>query len=361
MTISETSPQLDVPQSDAPQLDVFAQLRRGEAAPTWVSDGILRAWDLDATSVVTLIVLSENVTFKVSTGSGEPIMVVRLGRPGYAASTDHIRAELQWVEALRDDAGIPTPAPVRGQGGDFVQFLDDASGARWSAVAFGFVAGSVLEDEGADPAHFHEIGRLTGLLHEHARTWEPPAAFVRFEWDVADMVGPAARWGDWRDADLTDPDRAMLVRAEERAKGILADAGVDHSPDHFGLIHGDLRPSNVMRMSEGEHPLVIIDFDDCGFGYYLYDFAAALTFYEHRPAAREMAERWLTGYQTVRPLSAVDLRVAGAFSLLRRLTMLGWATTHRADALPPDLWDENLPGTVEVGARFLADPEWLTR
>ncbi|MDQ1130717.1 phosphotransferase enzyme family protein [Microbacterium sp. SORGH_AS_0888] len=341
------------------QLDVFESLRRGAPAPLWVRRGIAEAWSLPDDTLVSLIVLSENVTFKVTTPEGAPVMVVRLGRPGYAASTDHIRAELQWVDALRTEVAIPTPAPVPGADGDFVQFLREDAGAVWSAVAFAFVEGTVLEDDGADPVHFTEIGRLTGLLHAHAREWAPPASFARFEWDLPDLVGAAARWGDWRDADLVAADRATLERAEARAFAALADAGVERSPRHFGLIHGDLRPSNVMRVDEGPHPLVIIDFDDCGYGYYLYDFAAALTFYEHRPVAHEMAARWLDGYDSVCPLSSQDLDAAVAFSMLRRLTMLGWATTHRADALPTDLWEENLPGTVEVAARYLDDPRWL--
>ena len=116
-----------------------------------------------------------------------------------------------------------------------------------------------------------------------------------------------------------------------------------------------------MVMPDGDRPLTIIDFDDCGFGYFLYDFAAALTFYEHRPEAVDMAAAWLDGYRDVQALTSEDLRAANAFVMLRRLTMLGWATTHRADALPRDLWDENLPGTVDIGSRFLADPVWMTR
>lgn len=343
-------------------LDVFDSLARGDAAPEWVRAEIVRAWGLPERAEVSLIVLSENVTFAVSV-DGVPSMVVRLGRPGYAASTDHIRGELLWVDALQQDAGIPTPAPLRGVDGDFVQFLRDGGAAQWSAVSFGFVAGRMLEDEPQESIaeYYREIGRLTALLHDHARTWQTPEAFVRFEWDLPDMVGSAARWGDWRHAALTDDQRHVLEEAEQLARTTLHELGVDRTAEHFGLIHGDLRPSNVMVMDDAAQPLVIIDFDDCGFGYYLYDFAAAITFYEHRPEAIEMAARWLDGYESVRQLAPADLRAASAFSMLRRLTMLGWATTHRADALPADLWNENLPGTVEVARRFLADPEWITR
>ncbi|MDQ1205353.1 Ser/Thr protein kinase RdoA (MazF antagonist) [Microbacterium sp. SORGH_AS 862] len=345
-----------------PALDLFDGVSRGDGAPEWVRSGIVHAWAIEEPASVTLIVLSENVTFKVER-RGVPEMVVRLGRPGYAAGPDHIRSELVWVAALREDAAIPTPGPRRGADGDFLQFLPDESGALWSAVAFDYVTGHMLEDEpvAAVAAHYGEIGRLTALLHRHARSWRPRSSFARFHWDVPDMVGAGARWGDWRVATLSTPQRRTLERAEEAARATLDELRIDRSPAHFGLIHGDLRPSNVMVADSTAEPLTIIDFDDCGYGYYLYDFAAALTFYEHRPEASGMAASWIEGYRQLVPLTTADLRAAGAFSMLRRLTMLGWATTHRSDALPPDLWEENLPGTVDVADRYLVDPAWLSR
>ncbi|MCU1529552.1 MAG: hypothetical protein JWP75_3315 [Frondihabitans sp.] len=335
-------------------LSAFDHVGRGDAAPAWVLDGVRRAWHLPETDVaVSLIAVSENVTFKVTVDE-DPALVVRLGRPGYAESIEHVRSELLWVEALQRDAGVPTPSPRHGADGDLVQFLVDDTGASWTAVGFDFVTGTILEDQINFEDSFVEIGQMTAQLHEHSRDWVSPAGFQRFSWTLDDMTGATARWGDWRNAPLTDADRAVVERAETVARGALS--GVTRTPQHWGLIHSDLRPSNVMTH---EGAMTIIDFDDCGYGYYLYDFGSALTFYEHRPAALEMGARWLDGYRKVATLTRDDLEIAGALSLMRRLTMLGWATTHRADALPADLWDENQPGTVEVSARYLADPLWL--
>ncbi|MFT4127917.1 MAG: phosphotransferase [Gordonia sp. (in: high G+C Gram-positive bacteria)] len=339
-------------------LTSFHDVRRGDPAPDWVRSGIVDGWSLPADTVVTLIVLSENVTF-VARPTGAPPLIIRLARPGYSAGRAHLNSELTWIEALRRDAGIPTPGPVRGADGQYVQTIRDASGGGWDAVAFEFVAGSVLEDQAEIAGHFAEIGSMIARLHAHSRTWRTPSGFERFAWTVDDMVGKTARWGDWRNAPLAENDRSVLERAELGARAALVEAGASvGDPRWWGLIHADLRPSNVMVSAEG---MTIIDFDDCGYGFYLYDFAAALTFYEHRPEAGEMAGRWLDGYRTSSPLSSVDLVAAAALSMLRRLTMLGWQMTHRPDALPADLWDENQDGTVEVAARYLSDPLWLVR
>ena len=72
-----------------------------------------------------------------------------------------------------------------------------------------------------------------------------------------------------------------------------------------------------------------------------------------------MAAHWVAGYREVRPFTEDDARYGGALSMVRRLQMLGWTTTHRADALPPDLWAAQVPGTVQVAERFLTSPTWL--
>lgn len=341
-----------------PSMAAFEHLRRGDPAPGWVRDGIAAAWRLDAPSVA-LIGVSENATFRVADGDAVR-MVVRVARPGYAESAAHVSSELLWIEALVSDGVIRTPGPVRTAGGTLLATLDDGQGGRWTAVAFEHVAGAMLEDKldagGDAAAHFTEIGRLTARLHEYTRRWRSPDGFLRFSWDTADMVGPSARWGHWTRAALGPGERPLLQEAQDAALRALAVLGVDRSPRHFGLIHADLRPANVMVDDDG---LAVIDFDDCGYGYYLYDFGSALTFYEHRPEAVAMAGAWLDGYRSVAPLTAEDIRAACALSMLRRLTILGWTTTHREDALPPDLWAEYLPGTVDVAGRYLADGTWL--
>lgn len=341
-------------------LALFDGVGRGDPAPEWVAIGAADRWDLPRGAELRLVVLSENVTFRVDSG-GAGQLVVRLARPGYGGGADHARSELEWIEALRED-GVPTPAPVRGGDERLVQSIRDERGETWLATAFEYVDGEVLEERVDFARHAADIGRLTARLHGHARTWRPPTGFTRFDWELADMVGERARWGDWRAARLAERDHELLEEAERRAKRALAEARVgtaDRTPDRWGLIHADLRPSNVIAAPDGA--LTVIDFDDCGGGWFRYDFAAALTFYEHRDVAFELAAGWVEGYAESTPLQWADLDEACAWSMIRRLTMLGWQQTHRPDALPPDLWAEYAPGTLDVAARYLADPRALLR
>jgi Ser/Thr protein kinase RdoA (MazF antagonist) len=335
-------------------LAAFDALERGAAAPDWIIAGIRACW-LPSTSRLdaVLIAVSENATFRVSVDD-RPAMVVRLHRPGYVGDLANVRSELQWIEAVATETNLATPAPVRGIDGELVQGFAGPNGSHWSAVAFEYVIGRILEEHTELAPHFTDIGRATAVLHEHSRGWNRPAGFTRFSWDLGDMVGRNARWGDWRNAPLDATQLVVLEKGERLALDALE--RTERTPQNWGLVHSDLRPSNIM-IHEGE--LTVIDFDDSGFSWYLYDFASALTFYEHRDEAPEMAANWLAGYTEVVPLKRADLETAAALSIIRRLTMLGWATTHREDALPADLWNENLPGTVDVAARYADNRMWL--
>lgn len=342
------------PDHSVPPLAAFDALTRGTPAPDWLAVPVAEAWALDpARSSVVLIAVSENATFRVDV-DGSPVAVLRVHRPGYVADPRQIEGELTWLRALAEEAPVRVPEVVPTRDGRLVLTFADPSGATWHCVSFAWVAGDVLEDI-ADPRPWYgRIGATTATLHDHQRDWARDASFTRFSWTPADMVGEVSRWGDWRRASLTGDEAAVLERAEEAALAVVAQLPTEGAA--WGLVHADLRPSNIM-ICDGV--LTVIDFDDCGFSWLLYDFASALSFIEHEPYAAEIARSWVEGYRSVRPLDERDLEHAAALSMVRRLQMLGWTTTHREDALPPAIWQAQVGGTVEVAERYLASPTWL--
>src|SRR5660397_237830 len=110
------------------------------------------------------------------------------------------------------------------------------------------------------------------------------------------------------------PEHLLLATAERAALDALADA--PRTAETWGLIHADLRPSNIMIADD---TLTVIDFDDCGYSWFLYDFASALTFMEHVEDAPTMAAEWVAGYLEVRPFTTDDARTACALSMLQHL------------------------------------------
>ncbi|NTW40396.1 MAG: phosphotransferase [Cellulomonadaceae bacterium] len=337
-----------------PTLSAFDALTKGDPAPAWLRDGIVEAWGFSHHAVtITLITVSENATFLVRV-EGEPYAVTRVARPGYMTGTDAFESEVAWVQSI-SRAGIATvPHGLPTLDGQFVAQVRDATGTTWTCVSFAFVPGRILEDVSDPVPHYRGIGRTTALLHDHAQRWREPAGFVRHSWELTDMVGPTARWGRWEDAGLEPTEVAVLAAAQAKALAVLADA--PRTPDAWGLIHADLRPSNILV--DGDR-LTVIDFDDSGYTWFLYDFASALSFMEHVDDAPTMAQEWVAGYADIRPLTRGDLEIACALSMIRRLQMLGWTTTHREDALPAELWAAQTVGTVTVAQRYLRSATWL--
>lgn len=248
--------------------------------------------------------------------------------------------------------------PVPTVRGTFVTKIRDLNGVGWMVVSTKFVEGTVLEDLDDPSRYYRTIGEWSAKFHEQSRHWNRPFGFKRFNWGISDMVGASPRWGRWETADLSDTDRHLCEHALDAALAVMNT--YPRNNHTWGLIHADLRPSNIIRADNGD--LTVIDFDDAGYSWYLYDYASLLSFVEHKPYAPQLAKAWLDGYVSVAgPMSSEELHVMSALSMIRRLQMLGWTTNHREDALPEGLAAEQAAGTVQCARNYLADAQWLLR
>ena len=336
-------------------LAAFAAYGKGSLAPWWLFQGVCDAWGFDAfTTEVRLLTVSENATYLVLR-HGKPCGVVRVSQPGYVGGPVAVASEVAWVNALHEVEGVSVVAMVPTVSGFMVSTIADEAGTEWACICMEYAEGAVLENLPDPSSYYRTIGRWAALFHRKARAWRRPDGFQRFKWELTDMVGEHPRWGRWEDVRMTPEEFSVCKRAEAAALAVMEQ--VPRTNENWGLIHADLRPSNVIAGADGT--LTVIDFDDCGDSYFLYDYAAALSFVEHEPYAPAMAKEWIAGYQEISPLSAQDIERASALSMIRRLQMLGWTTNHYADALPDGLYDAQAPGTVYCAKRYLENPAWL--
>ncbi|WP_110686694.1 phosphotransferase enzyme family protein [Salinicola aestuarinus] len=312
----------------------------------------LERFDAPLRGDVRLLCQSENATYVVESGSEQ--YALRLHRGNYH-DRETIEGELAWLASLRE-SGIAVPVPVETLDGERVQTLTEPGGEQRHAVMFHWIPGE-MPTNAVDPEAFRELGRITAALHHHSRRWEPPAGFRRIVWNHQTMVGADGHWGDWRDApNLRREDWPVIEAAIERIAATLDGYGQD--PARFGLIHADLRLTNLLLDGGSTR---VIDFDDCGFGWYMHDLAAALSFEEHHPQAPVWLECWLAGYAEVAPLSAADRDVIPALIAQRRIQLLAWtgshADTEQTRELGPHWADESvrlvrryLDGALPLGA-----------
>ncbi|HEV7274988.1 MAG TPA: phosphotransferase [Devosiaceae bacterium] len=307
-------------------------------------DAALARWRQTGGGRAVLINLSENHTFRVEGPGGTHIL--RLHRPGYQSAAA-IESELAWLQALRAADAVPVPQPLPGADGALVQELE----GRY-AVLFALEPGREPTPEDDLVPLFRIVGAYAARTHLHVEHWSRPQGFTRPTWDAGAILDADGLWGDWRSAPkLTAAGRETLAELDERLRTVLAAYGT--GGDRFGLIHADMRLANLL-VAPGRTTL--IDFDDCGFGWFLYDFAASLSFLETSPLVPELRRSWLAGYTAVRPLQQEDLAVIDAMVLLRRMALLAWVGSHSETPLAQEHAPRFAADTVTLAATWLAAP-----
>lgn len=311
----------------------------------------LALWDLPAGARARLINLSENATYLVTASDGWR-SVLRVHRVGYH-SRRAIESELEWMDALRSDAGVPTPPVIATRRGERIAEARPAEGEPFRhLVMFEFIEGREPQVDDDLSAPLLRLGEISARLHLHAMSWAPPRGFARLTWDDDTILGAAPTWGHWRDAPGVDAAaEAVLARLEATLRERLRRYGKGR--DRYGLIHADLRLANLL-VQGGETR--VIDFDDSGWGWFLYDVATAFSFVEDHPKVPEWTASWLEGYRRVRPLPDEDAHEIPTFIMLRRLALLAWigshAETETARALAPQFASVSCDLAESYLARF---------
>jgi Ser/Thr protein kinase RdoA (MazF antagonist) len=286
----------------------------------------LGLYDLPRNVTVALISLSENEIYKVEAPSSKK-WALRLQRPGYH-SKNSLASEIAWLLALRKDGVATTPVPVAGLNGEWIQVV----GQR-NLVLFEWENGRQPEIRMDLRQCFKTLGAVTAQLHAHSRTWQRPNGFKRFTWDFEATLGEVPLWGHWRDGlGMNATRRDLFAQTAALVRERLARYGT--GPDRFGLAHCDLRLSNLLLH---QRALKVIDFDDCGFGWYMYDAAASLSFYEHLPQVSSLIQRWLDGYRTVAAIAKAEEEEIPTFLMLRRLLLVAWVGSHSETGLAQSL------------------------
>jgi Ser/Thr protein kinase RdoA (MazF antagonist) len=310
----------------------------------------LALYELDAPGEPELINVSENATYKVEESRSGRRWALRVHRDGYH-SLAAIRSELAWLQALRAEGVVTTPAPAPGRNGELIQHVSHPALPRpRNVVLFAWEAGE--EPSETDRLHemFEVLGELSARMHDHTQQWSRPAGFERHTWDFETSIGARPHWGRWRDGMGLDPEKERILGRAVDLIGLRLER-FGKAPDRFGLVHCDMRLANVLV----DGPRVkVIDFDDCGFSWHLYDAAAAVSFFEHEPHVPELLDHWVAGYRKVRELPAEDEAEIPTFVLLRRLLLVAWIGSHAETELAQSMGVAYTAGTVPLCEDYLA-------
>jgi Ser/Thr protein kinase RdoA (MazF antagonist) len=250
----------------------------------------------------------ENVVYEMALPSGRAAL--RLHRVGYQ-STAAIASELWWCDALAR-AGLPVPEALPSLGGEVLVALSNGR----HASAIGWLEGEALGEAGVPFARplrqtldlHHALGGLLARLHRATDALALPEGFTRPRWDLEGLVGEAPFWGRFWEHPVASADqRAVLFRVRDALRERL-------SGDQ-GLIHADVLRENVLVDRD---QVSLIDFDDSGFGFRLYDLGTVLSQNLYEPAYPDIRDALMAGYGTT------DTALVEAFTLARTCASVGW-------------------------------------
>ena len=311
----------------------------------------LPRFGLSTEATAELCNVSENHTYRVDDPETGRRYALRLHRPGYRTARQ-ISSELEWVDALRRDGAVDTCVPVRTPDGELVVPVAANGVGERNVVLFDWLPGREPDPEGDEViAGFRLLGAISARMHAHARAWELPSGFDRPVWDYDHTLGRAGYWGAWQDGlGIGTEEHALLERLDSAIAGRLAAYG--RSEARFGLVHADIRLANLL-VDDGQ--VRVIDFDDCGFAWFMYDFATTVSFMEDHPRVPELREAWLEGYRSVAPLTAEDEAELDTFVMLRRLLLVAWIGSHHTFATEAaELGAGFTAGTCALAERYLS-------
>jgi Ser/Thr protein kinase RdoA (MazF antagonist) len=236
---------------------------------------------------------------------------------------DAVESELIWLEALKREVGLPVPAPICTMEGKLLTTVTTPGIPRGRVVSMlRWLDGQKIQ-KGLRPAHLFALGQVVAQMHTFSAGWQPPANFTRPTWDWDAQLG-GSLFEHSREAlvasmpaQFQEPFEATSRQARQAMEAL------GKGPDAFGLIHADLYPENVLFRTGRAYP---IDFEDCGYGYWMWDIAVALCTWAWDSNWERMRDAFQQGYAQYRTLPGDQWALLDLFVATQFATMVLWAS-----------------------------------
>jgi Ser/Thr protein kinase RdoA (MazF antagonist) len=264
-------------------------------------------------------------------------------------NNENLVPELLWLRALRTEE-IPVPEPVPAADGSFVSrvSLEGASEPRLCALRRWLPGrpGGLNRGPRRSPAELSRAGSCVARMHRHfERYGAPEGVTFPYVWDWDWVFGKAVPLWNKGKSVYSPSELDVFRAAAKRVWQDLQELGKDGNV--YGIIHRDLHPNNYL-FHNGE--AYVIDFEVCGWGYYLFDIAVTfLALERHGP---QLQAAFLEGYRRERPLLEDHWRYFDTFIAMRLVQRVNMALRWKE---PTRRWwgPKVLAGSAGALAEFL--------
>lgn len=281
--------------------------------------GVLSAYGVDMRGAqVKPLIYVNNAVFSVETAGAR--FALRLHRRGLRR-VDAIESEMDWLDAINRDTRLCVPRPMRTADGSWLASARvDGLEEPLNASLFGWLDGVFYKTSDLTLGQVERVGAFLAELHRYSERFQPPPHFYRPRLDWEGLFGVDSPYNPGAGNAIFSPEqRRVLDAVAERARAVMDALG--ESPGVFGLIHGDFIAKNYLFHSE---TVCAIDFDDCGFGYYLYDLAPPLLQFSDEANYTALKAALWQGYTAVRPLPEHQRDDLEVFIAARHVASCRW-------------------------------------
>ncbi|MBL8157017.1 MAG: phosphotransferase [Anaerolineae bacterium] len=290
---------------------------------------------------------TSSVVYRVTRPDG-PRCALRIHRTGHKAIA-WIESELTWLEAIRRETDLLAPRPIRTLGGDLLSWARLPDGEALPCALLEWVEGTACTPGTIQPEQVRQVGVYLARLHEFSRGYVPPPGFERPALDADGFFGEGSSYHAGEGERLfTEEQRAVFGAVEGRVRAVMA--GLGRGRDVFGLIHADVIPQNVVFQGE---MVGAVDFDECSWGYYLYDLAPMLWMLRAEVGYGACRAALIEGYETVSRLPEGWSEALETFMAARQVASCRWIARHREDAYVQGRAVEIIAARVEELRRYL--------
>ena len=276
--------------------------------------------------------------------SGSPgRYVLRINAPGFHTKAE-ICSELDWLHALNKETDLVVPNPIPRKDGGWVT-TSKSPGVPESrdCVLFEYIPGSTIEKE-ISIDHLEKVGKFIAKIHAHGSQFTPPDDFTRKHWDLDGLTGEILDVPVERAYAGLNVEQLSVIK-DAQALVIEATTLLRKNPQVYGLIHADLHEKSYLFQ---EDKAFVLDFDTCGYGYYIYDLAVPIWNLIDHDDFDELKPALMRGYRRVRPITELEENLMKHFVAGRLMIHTLTLAAHRNDPAFKENASEAIDRQIEL-------------
>lgn len=271
-----------------------------------------------------LLAYTHNAIFEVTYQKQR--YVLHLNTDPNGLNLKEVSALAAWLRELNQSDGVSVPTIILQNDGLPAALQIEADGNLIGVILYGYLEGKSPTPLSITPAEIHAIGQFLGRMHQQASQHQDNRAYPFDALDYAGLFGVGGRYDPGPEAlnIFTEEQTTIMGAVAERVHSAMEELG--QGSEEFGLIHGDFLLKNILLHQD---QIRAIDFEYCGWGYYLYDLTPLL--WQLKPQERypELAKAFWQGYTSIRPLTKKHQTLLETFIAGRQIASMRWVAANR--------------------------------